>query len=134
MHNVILCSDWSKDMYPNNTGGKFTNLLQSNLNFSRDDWSVAITDVIYTPDTWTNVREGFNDIQIRMKGIQKWGIAEYTLWCGKPPVYDIVEAKATVTIVRDIGEPCREQHLYYKSEPMPINRPVFKDRADLEFF
>ena len=130
---MILCSDWSKDMYPNNTGGKFTNLLQSNLNFSRDDWSVALTDVIYTPDTWTNVREGFNDIQIRMKGFKKWGVTQYTLWCSRPPVYDIVEAKATLTITRDVGEACREQILYYKSEPMPMNRPVFKDRADTEF-
>ena len=73
-HSVILSSDWSRDMYPENAWGKFTNLLHSNLNFSRADWSVALTDVIYTPDTWTNVRDGFNDIQIRMKGFPKWGL------------------------------------------------------------
>src|SRR3981189_383909 len=132
MHNVVLCSEWSKDLYPENTGGKFTNLLHSNMNFSGENWSVALTDVVYTPDTWNNVRVGSNDIQIRMKGFKKWGIAEYTLWCATPPVYDIVEAKATVTINR-VGEACREQRVYYKSEPMPINRPVFKDRADFEF-
>src|SRR3981189_2893633 len=128
MHNVILCSDWSKDMYPKNNGGKFTNLLHSNLNFSREDWSVALTDVIYTPDTWTNVREGFNDIQIRMKGFKKWGIAEYTLWCAKPPTHEILEAKTTMTLSRDVGEACRKQVLYYKSEQMSIKTPVFKDR------
>ena len=73
-YSVIICSDWSKGMHPENSGGKFTNLLHSNLNFSREDWSVALTDVIFTPDTWTNVREGVNDIQIRMKGFQKWGL------------------------------------------------------------
>src|SRR3981189_2870794 len=134
MHNVVLCSEWSKDLYPENAGGKFTNLLHSNMNFSGENWSVALTDVVYTPDTWNNVRADFNDIQIRMKGFKKWSIAEYTLWCGNPPVYAIVEAKATVTILRDIGEPCLgEQHVYYKSEPMPINRPVFEDRANTEF-
>ena len=80
------------------------------------------------------MREGFNDIQIRMKGFKKWGVTQYTLWCSRPPVYDIVEAKATVTIVRDVGEPCREQLLYYKSEPMPMNRPVFKDRLMSNLF
>ena len=129
MHSVILCSDWSKGMYPENSGGKFTNLLHSNLNFSREDWSVALTDVIYTPDTWSNVREGFNDIQIRMKGFKKWGVTQYTLWCARPPVYDIVEAKATLTITRDVGEACREQIISYKSEQMPINTPVFKDQG-----
>src|SRR3981189_2886222 len=132
MHNVVLCSEWSKDLYPENTGGKFTNRLHSNMNFSGENWSVALTDIVYTPDTWNNVRADSNDIQIRMKGFKKWGIAEYTLWCATPPVYDIVEAKATVTINR-VGEACREQRVYYKSEPMPINRPVFKDRADFEF-
>ena len=128
-HSVILCSDWSKGMYPENTGGKFTNLLHSNINFSRADWFVALTDVIYTPDTWTNVREGFNDIQIRMKGFKKWGIAEYTLWCAKPAVYEIAGLKTTVTLARDVGEACREQILYYKSEHMPIHMPVFKDQG-----
>src|SRR3981189_419368 len=132
MHNVVLCSEWSKDLYPENTGAKFTNLLHSNMNFSGENWSVALTDVVYTPDTWNNMRADSNDIQIRMKGFKKWGIAEYTLWCASPPAYDIVEAKATVTINR-VGEACREQRVYYKSEPMPINRPVFKDRAEREF-
>src|SRR3981189_324118 len=132
MHNVVLCSEWSKDLYPENTGGKFTNRLHSNMNFSGENWSVALTDIVYTPDTWNNVRADSNDIQIGMKGFKKWGIAEYALWCATPPVYDIVEAKATVTISR-VGEACREQRVYYKSEPTPINRPVFKDRADFEF-
>src|SRR3981189_2806866 len=128
MHNVILCSDWSKGMYPNNTGAKFTYLLHSNLNFSREDWSGAVTDVIYTPDTWTNVREGFNDIQIRMKGFQKRGLAPCTLWGTRSPIYEVVGSKCTVTVTRDVGEECREQIISYKSEQMPINTPVFKDQ------
>src|SRR3981189_2050907 len=129
MHSVVLCSDWSKGMYPENTGGKFTNLLHSNLNFSRADWSVALTDVIYTPDTSTNARDGFNDIQIRMKGFQKWGLAHYTLWGTNQPVYEVVGSKCLVTVTRDVGEECREQILSYKSEQMPINTPVFKDQG-----
>ena len=71
MHNVVLCSEWSRDLYPENTGGKLTNLLHSNFNFSSEKWSVALSDIIYTPDTWKNVREQYNDIVIRMKGFQK---------------------------------------------------------------
>src|SRR3977135_3739265 len=80
MHGVVLCSDWSRDMYPENSGGKFTNLLHHNMNFSREDWSVALTDIVYTPDTWHNVRDGYNDVQIRMKGFNKWVL--YLLHCG----------------------------------------------------
>ena len=129
MFNVLLCSDWSKSSYPENNGGKFTNLLHHNLNFSREDWSVAISDIVYTPDTWASVRENYNDVVIRMKGFKKWGIAEYTLWCARPPIHEIVEAKTTMTLSRDVGEACREQILYYKSEQMPINTPVFKDQG-----
>src|SRR3981189_574305 len=123
MHNVVLCSEWSKDLYPENAGGKFTNLLHSNMNFSGENWSVALTDVVYTPDTWNNVRVDSNDIQIRMKGFKKWGIAEYTLWCARPPTHDIVNAKSTITITRNVSEVYQGQHLYYKSEKMPINTP-----------
>src|SRR3981189_1157654 len=132
MHNVVLCSEWSKDLYPENTGGKFTNRLHSNMNFSGENWSVALTDIVYTPDTWNNVRADSNDIQIRMKGFKKWRIAEYTLWCAKPPTHDVVEAKSTITITRNVSEAYQGQHLYYKSTKMPINTPVFKDRADAE--
>ena len=79
MRNVVLCSEWSRDLYPANTGGKFTNLLHSNLNFSGENWSVALTDIVYTPDTLNNVRADSNDIQIRMKGFLKWGLVPYSL-------------------------------------------------------
>src|SRR3981189_29212 len=79
MFNVLLCSDWSKSSYPENNGGKFTNLLHHNLNFSREDWSIAISDIVYTPDTWASVREKYNDVVIHMKGFQKWGIGLFTL-------------------------------------------------------
>src|SRR3981189_2498618 len=113
-YSVIICSDWSKGMYPENTGGKFTNLLHSNLNFSRADWSVALTDVIYTPDTWTNVRDGFNDIQIGMKVGFKVGACTLYSMGARPPVYKVVGSKCTMTVTRDVGKECREQILYYK--------------------
>ena len=79
MFNVILSSEWSKNQYPDNDGGKFTNVLHHNLNFSRENWSVALTDIAYTPDTWARVLNGYNDIQIRMKGFNKWGLVPLTL-------------------------------------------------------
>src|SRR3977135_534788 len=80
MHSVVLCSDWSRDMYAENSGGKFTNLLHHNMNFSCEDWSVTLTDIVYTPDTWHNVRDGYNDVQIRMRGSISGGL--YLLHCG----------------------------------------------------
>src|SRR3981189_162388 len=103
MHNVILCSDWSKDLYPENTGGKFTNLLHSNMNFSSENWLVALTDIVYTPDTWDNVRAESNDIRIRMKGFQKWGLVPYTLWGVKPPEFEVDGSKYRVTHGQDQG-------------------------------
>src|SRR3981189_1241119 len=133
MHNVVLCSEWSKDLYPENAGGKFTNLLHSNMNFSGENWSVALTDVVYTPDTWNNVRVDSNDIQIRMKGFKKWGIAEYTLWCARPPTHEIVEANGLNASFIATVDACREQILYYKSEQMPINTPVFKSPKNVVY-
>src|SRR3981189_1114887 len=57
------------------------------------------------------------------------GLALYTLWSARPPVYEVVGSKCTVTVTRDVGKECREQILHYKSEWMPINTPVFKDQG-----
>ena len=86
---MVLSSEWSTDLYPDNVGSKFTNLLHSNINFSAENWSVALTDIVYTPDTWANVREGSNDIQIRMKGFQRWGLVPYTLLGAEPPTFEV---------------------------------------------
>src|SRR3981189_948449 len=103
MHNVVLCSEWSKDLYPENTGGKFTNLLHSNMNFSGENWSVALTDVVYTPDTWNNVRADSNDIQIRMKGFHKWGLQPHTLYGTKPYEFEVRGSMYAVIHTRDLG-------------------------------
>ena len=57
------------------------------------------------------------------------GLAHYTLWGARPPVYEVVGSKCTVTVTRDVGKECRGQILYYKSEWMPINTLVFKDQG-----
>src|SRR3977135_1038668 len=152
MHSVVLCSDWSRDMYPENSGGKFTNLLHHNMNFSREDWSVALTDIVYTPDTWHNVRDGYNDVQIRMKGFYKWGLIPITMWGGEAPTYEIVGSKYRVTFGRRKGttldphaaaKDISPRPVYFRSEWMPdtkpfhvdvklVNTPIFKRQIALD--
>src|SRR3977135_833399 len=88
IHNVILCSDWSKKHFPDNSANKFTNVLQGNFNFSSGNWSVALTDIVYTPDAWANVREGYNDFQIGMTGYAKMGLVPRTIY-GVEPSFEV---------------------------------------------
>src|SRR3977135_2804668 len=147
MHSVVLSSDWSRDMYPDNSVGKFTNLLHHNMNFSRENWSVALTDIAYTPDTWTSVRNGYNDIQIRMKGFNKWGLIPTTLWGGEALTFEVDGPKYRVTFGRRKGttwdpntpDTCTRP-IYFRAEWMvgapwelgdkQVNTPIFKKQND----
>ena len=73
MHSIVLCSDWNRKEFPNNHGGEFTNILPQNVNFSLDNASTAISSIVYTPDSWMNVRDTTNDVTVRMSGFHVWG-------------------------------------------------------------
>ena len=128
MHSVILSSDLSRELFPNNQGGEFTNTLYSSLDFSApyEQWSVALSEIIYMPDTWYNVREGYNDVTIRMTGFIYWGWNDSNIVyaTNTVPTFTVDENYYRVTIARHTGT--HASHLkdisrlrYYTSIKMP---------------
>ena len=55
----------------------------------------------------------------------------YTLWCAALPIYDVTGSECTVTIGRRgmEGGKCKNYVSYFKSESMPITKPIFKPQA-----
>ena len=77
---MIISSELSKDLYPENNGGSFTNELAPPLLFGSNGY-VKINDLAYFPGSWDNVRENSNEITIKMRG------TPYGAW--SPPPYII---------------------------------------------
>ena len=69
----------SKDLYPENNGGSFTNELAPPLVFESNGY-VKINDLAYVPGSWDNVRENSNEITIKMRGYPIWGLVPATLY------------------------------------------------------
>src|SRR5271163_4213271 len=76
--DIVLTSALCKDIYPDNQGGDFRNLLNKPLIFNEpgEEWSVALSEISYLPDSWHNVREPNNTIGIE--------ISEFTVYGRKP--------------------------------------------------
>ena len=68
-HSIIISSSFCKDAFPENHGGEFTNYLNRSLEFDdlNEQWSVALSEIVYTPDSWMNVRDRFNEIKLSMR-------------------------------------------------------------------
>src|SRR5271155_788437 len=77
--NFVISSELSKDLFPDNHGGCFTNELQSTHVFESDGY-IKINDLAYTPNSWDNVRSNSNEITIRMRGYPIWGLVPATLY------------------------------------------------------
>jgi hypothetical protein len=66
---VLLSSELCKDMYPKNHGGDFTNNIATPIEVSTfGHESVCLSEIIYQPYSWDNMREGSNEIAIGMEG------------------------------------------------------------------
>src|SRR6266853_677173 len=67
-HSIVLTSALCKDTYPNNHGGDFVNNLNTTLelNEAGHEWVVSLSEISYLPDSWYNVRTGFNEISFSM--------------------------------------------------------------------
>jgi hypothetical protein len=63
--SIILSSLLCKDAYPENNGGNFHNYLNQELHLD-GGCKIALSEVIYEPNSWDNVREGSNDVKISM--------------------------------------------------------------------
>ena len=67
-YNIVLSSSFCQNEYPNNHGCEFTNELSEQLDMDQpnESWSVALREITYEPEFWQNVREGFNECQIKL--------------------------------------------------------------------
>ena len=77
---LVVSSELSKDIYPENHGGSFTNELAPPLVFGSNGY-VKINDLAYVPGSWDNVRENFNEITIKMRGYPygAWSTPHYII-------------------------------------------------------
>src|SRR6266853_3677087 len=67
-HLIVFTSALCKDTYPDNHGGDFVNTLNTplELNEPGQQWVVSLSEISYQPDSWYNVRNGFNEISFSM--------------------------------------------------------------------
>src|SRR5277367_2506390 len=73
--DIILTSALCKDVYPDNKGGDFRNVLNKPLEFTEpgESWAVALSEISYLPDSWYNVRENYNTVSIGASGFKVYG-------------------------------------------------------------
>ena len=71
---IILASELCKDVFPNNQGGDFSNVLHKPLNFTGpgESWAVALSEVSYQPDSWHNVHEPGNTISLSLSNFDTY--------------------------------------------------------------
>src|SRR6266853_2151763 len=75
-YSIVLSNAFYKKDFPENNGGNFQTILNHTLEFKRPT-RVALSDVLYTRDTWANVREGHNSIEIEFTNLP---IYERDIW------------------------------------------------------
>lgn len=68
-YDVIVSSFYCTDEYPNNNGCDFTNTLNQPLDIDEpnETWAVALREITYEPNFWQQMREGFNECEIRLR-------------------------------------------------------------------
>src|SRR5277367_5703944 len=62
---VYLSNSFCKKDFPNNQAGNFQNKLNKSLTF-KTKGKVALSEILYTPGSWDNVRHGNNAIGIEI--------------------------------------------------------------------
>src|SRR5277367_1156910 len=62
---VYLSNSFCKKDFPNNQAGNFQNKLNKSLTF-KTKGKVGLSEILYTPGNWDNVRQGNNAIGIEI--------------------------------------------------------------------
>src|SRR5277367_3218052 len=75
---VYLSNSFCKKDFPNNQAGNFQNKLNKSLIF-KTKGKVALSEILYTPGSWDNVRLGNNAIGIEMSNYPVKGTIYYYL-------------------------------------------------------
>src|SRR3981189_3066399 len=150
---LVLSSELSKDAYPENNGGSFTNELTPPLVFGSNG-SIKINDLAYVPGSWDNVRVNSNEITIKMRSYPIWGLVPTTLYHTGQIVYNtgtrkkylsnsnrqfrnVVVYRVTITLAKKWGM-TKEHHTsdWMPGKPFnikdknPKEPPIFKTVKD----
>src|SRR5277367_1396846 len=80
--DIVLTSALCKDVYPDNKGGDFRNVLNKPLEFTEpgESWAVALSEISYLPDSWYNVRENYNTVSIGGSGFKVYGKSQRLIY------------------------------------------------------
>jgi len=65
---LTLSSDGCKETFPNNHGGDFKIQLDRTLDMRLHAWEVALTDMIYTGQSFPNLLDGLNQVTLKATG------------------------------------------------------------------
>src|SRR5277367_759363 len=95
--DIILTSALCKDVYPDNKGGDFRNVLNKPLEFTEpgESWAVALSEISYLPDSWYNVRENYNTVSIGASGFKVYGKSQRLIYLSVFP-----ESAAWANVIR----------------------------------
>src|SRR5271156_2652462 len=58
-HSIILSNTLCLNEYPGNQGCEFTNQLNQPIDTSYGKWAVNLSEIIYEPNFWTNIRKPY---------------------------------------------------------------------------
>src|SRR6266853_3833581 len=79
---IILSNAYDKQSGPVN-GGEFYNMLNRPLEFDRccgEVWRVGLGEIMYQPNSWQNVRDGMNSIDLEVSNMSVMRPAENVLY------------------------------------------------------
>jgi len=97
---VYLSNSFCKKDFPNNQAGNFQNKLNKSLTF-KTKGKVALSEILYTPGSWDNVRHGNNAIGIE--------ISNYPTSYKK---YEYKELYVNSVEIVEIGQICYNDAVY----------------------
>src|SRR5277367_5344745 len=109
---VYLSNSFCKKDFPNNQAGNFQNKLNKSLTF-KTKGKVALSEILYTPGSWDNVRQGNNAIGIEISNYPTYdgvfALKELfvysieTIAAGQPGYNDVVYAVVRYTNGKQTG-------------------------------
>ena len=129
-HSVILSSTLCREEYPNNNGCDFTNQLNQPLDLSRGKWGVCVSEIVYEPNFWYNIRQPFNVFSVTIENhhcivereyVLPFKIFEFRLDKIPENVNDEITMTAAYKLYTDLPN---YQHIMYETITKPNSYDV----------
>src|SRR5271156_485091 len=79
-HSVLLSNTLCRDEYPKNQGCEFTNQLNQPLDLSEGKWGVNLSEIIYEPNFWANIRKSDAYFDVSVSKFTKYNIVNNQLY------------------------------------------------------